>query len=233
MRMSAQLREQEQPFDPALLLVGVDVWPESIAVLESGRILYANRAFGKASGFVSNSELRGRLLTDLLPQSTRYIGARETSFNPANTIVHMEASISDFQESQRAFQLVCIRPFPQPNHHDAPPAQSQKLEDIDRSLTGILLYSDLLVDGLPADSRLRRHAEAIRSAGTNGVTLIQQLTNPSPEGPAVVEPASVNQVISAMASLLTRLVGETIEIKTNLAETAGLVKMDALKIHQM
>ena len=244
MRMSAQLREQEQPFDPALLLVGVDVWPESIAVLESGRILYANRAFGKASGFVSNSELRGRLLTDLLPQSTRYIGARETSFNPANTIVHMEASISDFQESQRAFQLVCIRPFPQPNHHDAPPAQSQKLEDIDRSLpgiahdfgnllTGILLYSDLLVDGLPADSRLRRHAEAIRSAGTNGVTLIQQLTNPSPEGPAVVEPASVNQVISAMASLLTRLVGETIEIKTNLAETAFLVKMDAGKVHQI
>jgi signal transduction histidine kinase len=244
MRMSAQLREQEQPFDPALLLAGVDVWPESIAVLESGRILYANRAFGRANGFIYNSELRGRLVADLLPPGTRFIDARETSLSPANAIVQMEASISDYQESQRALQLVCIRAFPQPNRRDAPPAQSQKLEDIDRSLpgiahdfgnllTGILLYSDLLVDGLDEGSRLRRHAEAIRSAGTNGVTLIQQLMNPSPESPAIVQPASVNQVISAMASLLTRLVGETIEIKTNLAETSGLVKMDAGKVHQI
>jgi signal transduction histidine kinase len=244
MRTSAQLREQEQPFDPALLLAGVDVWPESIAVLESGRILYANHAFGKANGFVSNSELRGRLLTDLLPRGTRFVDARESSFNRANAIVHMDASISDFQESQRAFQLVCIRPVTQANHHDAPPAQSQKLEDIDRSLpgiahdfgnllTGILLYSDLLVEGLDEGSRLRRHAEAIRSAGTNGVTLIQQLTNPSPESPAAIQPASVNQVISGIASLLTRLVGETIEIRTNLAEAAGLVKMDAGKVHQI
>jgi signal transduction histidine kinase len=43
----------------------------------------------------------------------------------------------------------------------------------------------------------------------------------------------VNQVISEMASLLTRLVGETIEIKTNLAETAGLVNMDAGKVQQV
>jgi signal transduction histidine kinase len=241
--MSAQRREPERPFDPALLLAGVDVWPESIAVLESGRIVYANRAFGKANGFAANSELRGRLLTDLLPQSTKFIDASKTS-SPANTIVQMQASISDFQESQRAFQLVCMRPFPQSNHRDAPPVQSQKLEDIDRSLpgiahdfgnllTGILLYSDLLVEGLDEGSRLRRHAEAIRNTGMKGVTLIQQLTNPSSEGPAIVQPASVNQVVSEMVSLLTRLVGETIEIKTNLAEAAGQVKMDALKIHQM
>src|SRR6202521_748954 len=137
MRMSAQLREQEQPFDPALLLAGVDVWPESIAVLESGRILYANRAFGKANGFVSNSELRGVLLTDLLPQGTRFIDAQETSLTPANAIVQKQASISDFQESQRALQLVCIRAFPQPNSRDAPLRKPQNLEAIDRSLPGI------------------------------------------------------------------------------------------------
>lgn len=244
MRVSAQPREREQPFDPALLLAGVEVWPESIAVLESGRIVYANRAFGKANGLVSNSELRGRLLTDLLPRGTRFGDAQEPSLSPGNAIVQMQASILDFQESQRAFQLVCVRPFSQANHRDAPPAQSQKLEDIDRSLpgvahdfgnllTGILLYSDLLVEGLDEGSRLRRHAEAIRSAGTNGVTLIQQLTNPSPESPVAIEPASVNQVISGMASLLTRLVGKSIEVKTNLNETAGLVKMDAGKVHQI
>ena len=242
--MSAQRREQEHPFDPALLLAGVDVWPESIAVLESGRIVYANRAFGKANGFTANSELRGLLLTDLLPQSTRFIDAQETSVSPANAIVHMQASISDFQESQRALQLVCVRAFPEPNSHDAPLGKPQKLEAIDRSLpgiahdfgnllTGILLYSDLLVEGLDEGSRLRRHAEAIRSAGTNGVTLIQQLTNPSLESATAIQPASVNQVISGIASLLTRLVGETIEIKTNLTETAGLVKMDAGKVHQI
>ena len=215
------------------------MWPESIAVLESGRILYANRAFGK-----SNSELRGRLLIDLLPRGTRFAETRERSFNPANAIVDMEVSISDFHESQRAFQLVCIRPFPQAKHHDAPPAESKKLEDIDRSLpgiahdfgnllTGILLYSDLLVEGLEEGGRLRRHAEAIRNTGMKGVTLIQQLMNPSQESPAASQPASVNQVISGMASLLGRLVGKSIEIKTNLNETTGLGKMDAGKVHQI
>lgn len=159
-------------------------------------------------------------------------------------MVQIEASISDFQENQRDLQLVCIRSFSKPNNSEASPSQPRKLETIDRSLpgiahdfgnvlTGILLYSDLLVEGLDANSRLRRYAEAIRVAGTTGVALVQQLTNPMPEDPVVIQPLSLNQVISEMASLLTRLVGETVEIKTNLAEPAGLVKMEAGKVQQI
>jgi two-component system, cell cycle sensor histidine kinase and response regulator CckA len=244
MSVAAQPRKQEKPFDPALLMAGVDVCSQGIAVSESGRILYANQAFGKASRFVANPELRGQLLTDLLPQNTQYLDSREASFSPDNAIVQIEASISNFQDNQRDFQLVCIRSLSEPNKRDVPAPQPRKPETIDRSLpgiahdfgnvlTGILLYSDLLVEGLDAASRLRRYAEAIRVAGANGVALIQQLTNPSPEDSLVIQPLSLNQVISEMASLLTRLVGETVEIKTHLAKLAGLVKIEASKVQQI
>jgi two-component system cell cycle sensor histidine kinase/response regulator CckA len=44
---------------------------------------------------------------------------------------------------------------------------------------------------------------------------------------------SLNQVISEMASLLTRLVGDNIEIESKLDEAAGLIKMDLGQAQQI
>jgi signal transduction histidine kinase len=244
MNANAQLREEERPFDSAVLMAGIDVCPAGLAVVESGRILYANRAFRKSNGFASSPELRGLLLTDLLPRGTRYVDSWETQSGVDNGPIQIEAATSDFLADHRAYQVVCIRPVPQRTRSGVPLWDSQKRETIDRStpgiahdfgnlLTGILVYSDLLIAGLDAGSRLRRHSEAIRRSGTDGVRLIQQLMDPSQKEAAAIQPLSLNQLISEMASLLTRLVGDNIKIESKLDESAGLVKMDASQAQQI
>ena len=47
--------------------------------------------------------------------------------------------------------------------------------DFNNLLTGMVLCSELILAGLAKNSRLRRFAEEIRSAGEQGAGLIQQL----------------------------------------------------------
>jgi signal transduction histidine kinase len=242
MRAIAQFRGREEPFDPVLLMAALDACPESVAVVEKGRIIYAGRAFGTTLNFSSGSDLRGRLLMDLLPESTRYLDQWETPCSLDSGPVQIEASVSDFQENQRTFQVICIRPVPQSKH--VPRWESQKMETIGRLsagiahdfnnlLTGIMLYSDLLIAGLEEDCRLRRHAEAIRKAGTNGVSLVQQLMTPARKQAMAIQLSSWNHAVSETASLLIRLVGENIELETKLSETAGLVKIGSGQMQQI
>lgn len=248
MGASAQLRDHEEVFNPALLMAGVDVCPEGIAVVESGRILYANRAFGKPCEVAAASEMRGRLLTDLLPPGTRYLDSGDTHLSRAGNPVQIEASISHFQKNERALQMVCIRPV-QSNRSDGMSPNPQKWEsqrmeaigrlsaevahDFKNLLTGILLYSDLLIAGLKPGSRLHRHADAIHRAGADGVLLVQQLTVPSREEEIAAQPLSWNHVIYEMQTLLTRLAGKDIEIRTELAEPLGHVKMEQAQVRQI
>ena len=78
MRAIAQFRERQEPFDPLVLMAALDFCPESVAVVEKGRIIYAYRVFGMTLNFSSGSDLRGRLLMDLLPKSTPYLDKWKT-----------------------------------------------------------------------------------------------------------------------------------------------------------
>jgi hypothetical protein len=78
MRAIARFRGREESFDPVLLMAALDFCPESVAVVEKGRIIYADRVFGMTLNFSSGTDLRGRLLMDLLPKSTPYLDKWET-----------------------------------------------------------------------------------------------------------------------------------------------------------
>jgi hypothetical protein len=105
--------------------------------------------------------------------------------------------------------------------------------DFNNLLTGILLYSDLLLEGLDVKSGFRRHAEAIHKASTDGVSLIQQLMIPSADQPFPTEAISWNQIASGMTSLLNRLVGADIEIGTNFVEPLGQVRIDPSQVRRI
>ncbi|MGH9529958.1 MAG: two-component system sensor histidine kinase NtrB [Terriglobales bacterium] len=238
MSAAPQFREQNDTFNAGFWRAALDACPESLAVVETGRILYADRAFGKAFGFPRTTELQGRLLADLLPQSTRFLNSQEIQFATPEGRIQIEASTSEFEADQRVFQVICIRPAPQANFVGGSSGEAQTRQsirqlsagiahDLNNIMTGIMLYSDLLISGIEAGSRFRHHAEAIHKAGTNGVSLIQQLMIPSREEALAIQPLSWNQVVSEMMSLLTRLSGENIEIESKLAEPSGLVKIDS------
>jgi two-component system, cell cycle sensor histidine kinase and response regulator CckA len=122
--------------------------------------------------------------------------------------------------------------------------ESQKLEAIGRMvggvahdfnnlLTGILLYCDLLIAGLDSGNPLRGYAEEIRRAGGHSAGLIQQLMSvarPQADDP---RPLSWNEVIADTRNLLSRLLGENIELITDLPGDAGCVTMDPAPMRQI
>jgi len=105
--------------------------------------------------------------------------------------------------------------------------------DFNNLLTGIMLYCDLLMNGLEKGSRLRHHAEEIHTASQHGATLIQQLLAVARQ--QVVEPRvlNLNEIVSAMTNLLAHLIGEHIELVTELADDLKKVRLDPAQVKQI
>lgn len=116
--------------------------------------------------------------------------------------------------------------------------------DFNNLLTGILLYCDLMRNGLggsvssPAATssereRLRSYVEEIRSASIQAAGVVQQLltvTRPRNPNPHSV---SLNAIAEQMRNLLLRLVGENIELSFYLDPNLGLVRIDPAQAQQI
>jgi two-component system cell cycle sensor histidine kinase/response regulator CckA len=105
--------------------------------------------------------------------------------------------------------------------------------DFNNLLTGMVLCSELILAGLEENNRLRHFAEEIRKAGEQGAGLIQQLMAVARQ--RAVEPCilRLNDVVTDVRNLLTRLIGENIELVDELAEDVGLVRMDPAQVQQI
>jgi PAS domain S-box-containing protein len=105
--------------------------------------------------------------------------------------------------------------------------------DFNNLLTGVLLYCDLLLAELDAGNSLRRYVEEIRGAGMQAAGLVQQLlavTRPQNGAPHLL---SLNAVAQQMRDLLSRLIGENIELCFHLDPNLGLVRMDTTRAQQI
>jgi two-component system, cell cycle sensor histidine kinase and response regulator CckA len=105
--------------------------------------------------------------------------------------------------------------------------------DFNNLLTGVLLYCDLLLANLEPNHRVRKYAEEIRRAGMQATGLVRQLlavARPKSSEPRLL---SLNEIAEGMQNLLTRLIGETIEIRFQLDPDLGLVKMDPTQAQQI
>src|SRR5713226_1758906 len=248
--------------DALLLSAAVEACPESLAVIENGRIVYANRAFARMFGFFHTSELQGRALAEFLPEDRRSaeVSAEGAARSEASgyshpafefsstrqdgTRLHIRTSCAGFHANGQDLLVISTRDISERKQEEQQSRESQKMEaigrlvggvahDFNNLLTGIMLYCDLLITGLGRDRRLRHHAEEIRMAGEHGAALIQQLLAAARQ--QVVEPRvlSWNEVISGTRGLLTRLIGENIELVTSLAADLGRVRMDPAQAQQV
>ncbi len=105
--------------------------------------------------------------------------------------------------------------------------------DFNNLLTGVLLYCDLLLASLESGHRVRKYVEEIRGATTQASGLVRQLlavARPRSCQPCVL---SLNAIVQGMRNLLTRLIGENIELRFLLDPTLGLVKMDPAQAQQV
>ena len=105
--------------------------------------------------------------------------------------------------------------------------------DFNNLLTGILLYCDLLIASLETGHRGSKYADEIRKAGMQASGLVRQLLTISRPSTLQPRPISLNEVTGGMRNLLTRLIGENIELDFRLAPNLGLVKMDPTQAQQI
>jgi hypothetical protein len=105
--------------------------------------------------------------------------------------------------------------------------------DFNNLLTVILSHAAFLEEALPANTPLHQDACRIREAGDRATALTRQLlaiASPRVSGNGT---ADVNQVVAAMETLLRRLIGEDIDLRTQLTQDLAPVRADASQVEQM
>jgi two-component system cell cycle sensor histidine kinase/response regulator CckA len=105
--------------------------------------------------------------------------------------------------------------------------------DFNNLITGMVLCSELILAGLEPESRLRRFAEEIRKAGEQGAGLIQQLMAVARQRAVAPCLLRLNDVVSEVQNLLSRLIGENIHLVAELADDLGFVSMDPAQVQQI
>ncbi|OIO00730.1 MAG: hypothetical protein AUJ51_09745 [Elusimicrobia bacterium CG1_02_56_21] len=105
--------------------------------------------------------------------------------------------------------------------------------DFNNILTAIISYADLLHNGLPADSAQRADAREILTAAGRAAALTRQLLAFSRRQILAPRVLDLNKIAADMTSMLRRLLGENVELKTNLAPQPCLVKVDPGQLEQV
>jgi PAS domain S-box-containing protein len=122
--------------------------------------------------------------------------------------------------------------------------QAQKMEavgrlaggvahDFNNLLTAILGYCQLLLADLDPHDPRRADINEIHSAGESAARLTRQLLTFSRKQIIEPRPLSLNDVVTNMRGLLSRLIGEDVEIVVNLRPDLRLVTADPGQIEQI
>jgi PAS domain S-box-containing protein len=122
--------------------------------------------------------------------------------------------------------------------------QAQKLEsvgqlaggvahDFNNLLTAINGYAELAMQETPAASDVREYLEEIGHAGRQAASLTQQLLAFSRKQILQPEVLDLNAVLTGALKLLRRVIGEHIEIVTDLADAVGHVRADRGQLLQV
>ncbi len=122
--------------------------------------------------------------------------------------------------------------------------QAQKMEavgllaggiahDFNNILTAIMGYGSLLQSLLPTEDPLRTYVDQILTASVKAATLTQSLLAFSRKQVLSIEPVDVNGVIENISKLLSRIMGEHIEVKTDLSAIPLHVMADKGQLEQV
>ena len=122
--------------------------------------------------------------------------------------------------------------------------QAQKMEaigqlaggiahDFNNLLSVISGYTEILLERLDPDAYGYRQIAEIEKAGARAAGLTRQLLSFTRQRETEMRVIELNTVIADMKELLERLIGEHIELVTELSEPAGRVRVDANQLEQV
>ncbi len=232
--------------------------PITLATLSDGRYVDVNESFLRITGyrrdevigrtsleikFWEKLEDRARLI-DLLQRegSVRDLeitfrtktGGQRTALDSANVI----------EINGQTCVIAILKDITERKALETQLRQLQKMEAVGQlsggiahdfnNLLGVILgYSEILEAGLDRTSKLYKTAVEIQKAGQRAASLTRQLLAFSRQ--QVLEPRvlSLNAVVADTEKMLRRLIGEHIEITTQLAADLGRIKADQGQIEQV
>jgi len=105
--------------------------------------------------------------------------------------------------------------------------------DFNNLLTAIIGYSELIVSELDPASSLARDAEEIKRAAEQAAAMTQQLLAFSRRQVLQLALLNPNEVIGHMEKMLQRLIGENIELVTELESEIAIIRCDRSQIEQV
>jgi PAS domain S-box-containing protein len=221
--------------NPALArLDGHDSPAELMAAINDiGAQLYVDP--GRRAEFIRLLETQG-VVKDFESQIRRKDGrviwvsenARAVRDSQGRTL-HYEGTVQDITERKRLEDQL---------------RQSQKMEaigrlaggvahDFNNLLTGIIGYTDLLMNSCTPDNPLYEDLLQIRRAGERAAALTGQLLAFSRRQMMTPRTLDLNGIIADMGRMLRRLLGEDVELITQLAPDLGKVRADPGQIEQV
>jgi len=105
--------------------------------------------------------------------------------------------------------------------------------DFNNILTAILGTSEILMSSLHKDDPVKKDIETIYKAGLKAVELVKQLLAFSKN--QVIQPRNIdiNQVISKLKKMLSRIIGEDIELVVKCGSGLKTVQVDPVQIEQV
>jgi PAS domain S-box-containing protein len=241
----------EGSFDSLFLL---EAMRDETGRLEDFRLVDLNRRALKL-GHSRRNRVLGRPLRELLSQKThqiffkRCVRVLETR-EPLEEEVAPNAS--EIDAAWLRYQIVPLanglavtaRDVTERRRLEEELRHSQKMEavgrlaggiahDFNNLLTAINGYSDLLLERVSRDNPLRADLQEIHRAGERAAALTHQLLAFSRRQVLKPERLNLNTVIGEMENMLRRLIGEHIEVRTNLAPDLGPVRADRGQIQQV
>src|SRR6202521_299631 len=224
----------------------------------AGQLLDVNPALLAILGYSSAQELVGKHLGELYADTHHWFEMADHLHSAApfngliaewkrkdgiNTVLRVSGRAVCDGDKKTAFELF-IEDVTERRALEQPLQQSQKMEAVGRLAGGIahdfnnLLmvisgYSEFLLDRLGPDPRLRGPAQEIANATQRATSLTRQLLAFSRKQMLAPKVLDLNEVVAENLKMLTRMIGEDIDLVMVPGPAIGAVRADPGQIDQV
>jgi PAS domain S-box-containing protein len=224
-----------------------------------GRVVTLNGAAETLLGGPTAAAARGRHVSEILGHAPELVALLQAAIQwrtgrtatvtlpgPQGSAVPVEATTATLKggEGQDLGVMLIVRDLTAVRALEAQLRQAQKMEavgrlaggvahDFNNLLTVITGRSQLLLLKLPPESPLRRDVELVEETAHRASALTRQLLAFSRKQMVQPRIVDLNEVVRGMETMLSRLIGEDVELATRLDPAAGCVRADPAQLEQM
>ncbi len=233
-----------------------------VGVDHAGRIVVTNPRVEAMFGY-ERDELVGQTVEVLLPESLREVHASHRQAYVAHPRSRamgrgldllgrrkdgkhfpVEISLSYVELGGDNIVIALVTDITERKRLEAQILQSQKMEaigrlagglthDFNNLLTIIVGYNQMMMNRLSPLDPIRGYAEEIMKAAERASALTKQLLAFSRQQVVAPKTIQLNDVVTAMESMIQRLVGEDLELVVSLGHDLGFIRADPNQIEQV